>query len=153
MRTSATIDQPRDTQLWKARAYGWLWEIVRRTPDVAERSLVIVVAAPAGAIGLLLLWRAAKRAGNGNAALVLLVALLGFMCAQTMNTMAWQRYFEPIVLIVLAWLGSLVWQAATENAAPIQRRLMSIGPATLGALLLALSTLLLLVPMVRYAAC
>ena len=152
VRTSATIDQPRDTQLWKARAYGWLWEIVRRTPDVAERSLVIVVAAPAGAVGLLLLWRAAKRSGSGNAALVLLVALVGFVCAQTMNTMAWQRYFEPIVLIVLAWLGSLVWGSGTENAAPLQKRLTAIGPATLGAMLLALATLLLLVPMVRYAA-
>ncbi len=30
VRTSATIDQPRETQLWKSRAYSWLWEIVRR---------------------------------------------------------------------------------------------------------------------------
>ena len=59
-------------------------------------------------MGLLLLWSAAKRSGRGNEALILLVALLGFVSAQTMNTMAWQRYFEPIVLIVLAWLGALV---------------------------------------------
>lgn len=147
VRTSATIDQPRDTQFWKARAYGWLWEIVRRMPGIAERSVVITLAAPAGALGLLLLWRASKRAGHGNAALILVVALLGFVSAQTMNTMAWQRYFEPIVLIVLAWLGALVWRSAPAS----QRRLVAIGPATLGAMLLALSALLLVLPMVRYA--
>jgi|GEM_PF-855112 len=151
VRTSATIDQPRETQLWKSRAYGWLWEIVRRTPDVAERSVVITIASPAGAMGLLLLWRAAKRAGRGNEALILLVALVGFVSAQTMNTMAWQRYFEPIVLIVLAWLGALVWRATTENAAHLRRRLIWVCPALLAALLLGLSTLLLVVPMVRHA--
>jgi hypothetical protein len=150
--TSATIDQARDTQLWKSRAYGWLWEIVRRAPDVAERSVVITLAAPAGALGLLLLWRAARRAGHGNAALVLLVALLGFVSAQTMNTMAWQRYFEPIVLMVLAWVGAMVWPSVSRGDAWTRHRLMVAGPALLGLLLLLLSVLLLLVPMIRYAA-
>lgn len=151
VQTSSTIDQPRDTQLWKARAYGWLWEIARRTPDVAERSLVIVGAAAAGALGLLLLWRAAGRAGHARTALILLVALLAFTCAQTLNTMAWQRYFEPIVLVSLAWLSALIWPHAWQQAGALRRKLMLLGPAALGTLLMALSVLLLLLPMIRYA--
>ncbi len=149
--TSATIDQARETQLWKSRAYGWLWEIVRRAPDIAERSVVITLAAPAGAFGLLLLWRASKRAGRGNEALILLVALLGFVSAQTMNTMAWQRYFEPIVLIVLAWLGALVWRGVSDEPRGLDLRVRAAGPIVLGVVLFALSVLLLVIPMIRHA--
>lgn len=150
VQTSSTIDQPRDTQLWKARAYGWLWQIVRRTPDIAERSIVIAAGAAAGAIGLLLLWRGARRVGHARPALILLIALLAFTCAQTLNTMAWQRYFEPIVLIVLAWFGALIWKETWQAAPKLRRCFMAAAPLLLGTMMLALSTLSLLLPMVRY---
>ncbi len=66
-----------------------------------------------------------------------------------MNTMAWQRYFEPIVLIVLAWLGTLVWRR--RRTLRLRRRLIWSARLALAALLLGLSTLLLVVPMVRHA--
>jgi len=152
VQTSSTIDQPRDTQLWKARAYGWLWEIARRTPDVAERSLAIAGLAAAGALGLLLFWRGAQRSKHAKPALILLTALLAFACAQSLNTMAWQRYFEPMVLLTLAWLSALVWSESWREAGRTRRRLMLAGPLLLGVLLLSLSALLLLQPMVKYAA-
>lgn len=151
VRTASTIDMPRDTQMWKSRAYGWLWQIAQRTPDVAERSLLIAAAAGAGALGLLLLYRSARSAGQARPALVLLVAMLGFTCAQMMNTMAWQRYFEPLVLIALAWLGAMVWPSVYRDATMVHRRAMLIAPLALGAMLLALSVALLLLPMVRHA--
>ncbi|MFU8829298.1 MAG: hypothetical protein ACNA8P_07680 [Phycisphaerales bacterium] len=150
VKTAPTMDMPRDTQLWKARAYGWLWEIARRTPDVAERSLVIVAGAATGALALLLLWRAARRAGYATNALILLIALLAFACAQTMNTMAWQRYFEPIVLIALAWLGAILWPSTWKQASTLHRRVMLAGPTILATLLMALSLLLLIRPMLQH---
>ena len=72
-----------------------------------ERSPVIALGAAGGAVMILLLYRAARAAGNRAPALMLLLALLGWLCAQTANTMAWQRYFDPLVLIGLAMMGAL----------------------------------------------
>jgi hypothetical protein len=111
---------------------------------------VIVAGAATGALALLLFWRAARRAGHGANALILLIALLAFACAQTMNTMAWQRYFEPIVLIALAWLSAILWPSAWKQASVLHRRAMLAGPTILGALLMALSLLLLIRPMLQH---
>lgn len=90
------------------RSHGWIWELpVRQLPDVWGRSVVMTVGAPVGAVVLLLLWRRAREAGRGADGLLLLLTMLGWACAQAMNTMAWQRYFEPMVLIGLAMLCAL----------------------------------------------
>ena len=99
------------------RDYGWVWMIVRRVGDLIERvapgvaglhrSPVIIAGAAFGAVVVLLLYRGARSAGNRTPALMLLLALLGWLGAQTANTMAWQRYFDPITLIGLAMLGAL----------------------------------------------
>lgn len=90
------------------RSFGWIWEgPIRRFPDVGGRSLVVLAGAPVGALVLLLLWRRARAAGRSAEGTILLLTTLGWLCAQTLNTMAWQRYFEPMVLIVLAMLCAL----------------------------------------------
>ncbi len=114
---------------WKTRAYGWLWQLVERTPEVGGRSLVIAAAAPVGAIVLLVLFRSAREAGRGDQARVLLVALLGWVCAQSFNAMAWQRYFEPVILIGLAMLAALGMRALTPVA--WASRVAWLGPLAL----------------------
>ena len=92
----------------KVRDFGWIWRVpVKMLPDAAGRSPVVVLGAAFGAVVLLLLWRRARDAGRGPDGLLLLLAMLGWVCAQAMNTMAWQRYFEPMVLIGLAMLCAL----------------------------------------------
>jgi hypothetical protein len=95
------------TETWMPRSYGWLWRIVEKFPCIMERSIVITAAAPVGALILLLLFRAASAAGRRVPAAVLLLSLLGWLFAQTMNSMAWQRYFEPLITIALIWLASM----------------------------------------------
>ncbi len=124
---------PRTDYLWRERAYGPLWEVVRRVPAPGGRSLVLLALGPAGALGLLCLYRRAAEAGRGPQALVLLLGLSGWLAAQTMNSMAWQRYFEPMVLAALAWLAALGWPAARDSASPLVRRLMLAGPLLLAA--------------------
>lgn len=89
------------------RAFGSLWRAVELTPSVADRSLLITVFAATGGVVCALLYRAAERADRAGQAILLLLALLGWACAQSLNSMAWQRYFEPITLAFLAWLCAL----------------------------------------------
>lgn len=93
--------------VWISRSYGWLWRIIDKFPDVSERSLVITAGAPVGALVLLVMYRAARNAGRSIPARILLLSLLGWLMAQTFNSMCWQRYFEPILLIGLGWLAAL----------------------------------------------
>lgn len=89
------------------RAYGAVWKFVQLTPDVAGRSVVILGASIVGGALLGALWSAASRRGRGPAAALLLLSALGWTLAQSFNSMAWQRYFEPFLLVLLAWLVAL----------------------------------------------
>lgn len=89
------------------RGYGWLWAVSGKFPTFADRSPLFVLLAACGGAGLMLFWRAAKTNGRGNQAIVLLVGTLAWLCAQTTNPAAWQRYFDPMLLACLAWLTAL----------------------------------------------
>lgn len=117
-----------DPAIWKARTYGWVWRLVRIAPTVADRSLLLTLGAPIGALALVILVRSARDAGKGALAGVLVLTLLGWLLAQSMNAMAWLRYFEPTVLIGFAWLLLLGW-----NAHPATTR----GRIALGFIILA----------------
>jgi hypothetical protein len=86
---------------------GWLWELVRWSPTAFERSLLVPGLAVAGACTVLTLVYRASRAGRSREAIVLVVALAAWMAAQSANFQAWQRYFEPAILILLSWLIAL----------------------------------------------
>jgi hypothetical protein len=103
---------------FRPRANGWLWSpVVERTPDVAERSLAILALALAGGAVLYALHGAASRAGRGPQARLLLLSVLAWLAAQTMNSLAWQRYFEQMVLATLIWLGAMAAPAPAPNGA------------------------------------
>jgi len=105
-----------DGTRWNPRDNGWLWRpVVEQAPDLFGRtSVVILLLAPAGAVLLWLLRRAAVSAGRGAQANVLLLSTLGWLIAQSMNSLAWQRYFEPMALLVLAWLAAMALPRAAD---------------------------------------
>ena len=120
-----------DGTRWNPRDNGWLWKpIVKMAPDLFGRtSVVILLLAPLGAGVVWLLRQAAVSAGRGAPANVLLLTMLGWLGAQSMNSLAWQRYFEPMILMGLIWLAAMALPRGTE-----QRR---IRWAVAGALVLA----------------
>ena len=118
----------------KHRAFGALWRIVELTPAIGGRSLVLVVGAVVGGLVLGALWSAADRRGRGPISALLLLSALGWALAQSFNSMAWQRYFEPFLLVLLAWLVA----NARPSDAPAQRWRWA-GPIALGLIQLGLS--------------
>ena len=44
--------------------------------------------------------------GKGRVGIILGVAILGFIAAQSFNPQVMQRYFEPIFIVLLAWLAA-----------------------------------------------
>jgi hypothetical protein len=86
---------------------GWLWEAVRRSPGVLDRSILLTVLAIAGGLTIATLARRAVGRGRTRETVVLVVALASWMAAQSANFQVWQRYFEPTILILLSWLIAL----------------------------------------------
>jgi len=109
-------------------------------PYFADRSIVLIALAAIGAAMLPLFWRVLSRRDRW----VFAAALAGFILTQTLTALAWQRYVEPFVLILLAVAASRIDShhdrdhdhdrtGESPSAAPLW------GPAVL-ALLLAVVT-------------
>lgn len=118
---------------------GAIWELARRVPEIGGRAIIFPVACGVGAF---VLWRAVTRcraAGSGSGLLILGITSFGWMLAQAVNSQAWQRYCEPLVLIILAWLFAL---ARDHSSSPRS----AWGPVLLGAGLLGLSVIQVYLP-------
>ena len=107
---------------------GAYWMIVKAFPALGGRSIVIVAAAVVGAVLAAVLWIRAAEIRRGRQATIVLVSLLALMAVQAGNSQVWQRYFDPAILVALAWLISLGINRTRPHSA---------GRAVLGALLLA----------------
>lgn len=102
----------------KERAYGWFWQVVvRHTPDVSERSTAMALFAIVGGASLGVLWRRVREAGRTREGLTLALTALGWLLAQSANSMAWQKYFEQIMLVALSWGAALALSAQSKTPA------------------------------------
>ncbi len=98
---------PSSYDVQSGRWGGWLWEVVRRTPTVFDRSVVLIPLAIVGAATLATLWHRAETRVRARESGLIVIALFSWMAAQSANFQIWQRYFEPAILILLSWLIAL----------------------------------------------
>lgn len=88
---------PVTTYSHEAGRESGIWNLVPHAPVIAQRSVVMVGLSTLGG-ALLLTWCAAL---DRHDALIFGCAWIAFIAAQTVNTMAWQRYYEPFALMML----------------------------------------------------
>jgi len=92
--------------LHAGRFSGW-WGVIERAPVVGGRtSLLVLLAAPMGAIVL----AAALLGLTARARAVIGVSFLAFVAALTANYYCWQRYHEPFLLVLVPMLCVLQQQ-------------------------------------------
>jgi hypothetical protein len=103
-----------------------VWNLVRILPTYADRSvLIIVLSTLGGAMIGIMLGRLPRRD-----ALLWLMCWAGFVAAQTVNPSAFQRYYEPFVLIALALTVARIAQSSPNLPPP---KWAPIGPVILAA--------------------
>ena len=115
---------PVTTYSHEAGRESGIWNLVPHAPIVGQRSLAIVALSVLG--GAVLGWWSA--ALDRRDSVIFLVAWAAFIAAQTVNTTAWQRYYEPFVLMMLALTAVRVEREKWCLGA-------AIGPVLLAALL------------------
>jgi len=102
---------PVSTYNQDAGRFTGVWDIARRTPVVAGRSLFLVAAAAWGAAIIGLWFSALSRRDRW----MFLGAWAGFIAAQMPSMQAWQRYYEPFILLV--FMLAAVQAACSADAA------------------------------------
>ena len=140
-----TVAWPTAYNYHAGRWAGTIWSLVRVAPTIAGRSILFPPLAVSGAILLLLLWRGAAKAGNGHPASILFLGMLSWIIVGLANTMAFQAYFEPVLLIFIPWLASL---CASSPEIPTFNRWW-LGPSLLGMTQLILDILRLYLPVIQ----
>lgn len=127
---------PETTYSFDEGRYGGLWGLANRSPDfLGHTNTLIALLATCGA-GMLAAWLSGV---TTRQRWVLIAALVGFTLAMTNVHNAWQRYHEPMLLIMAGLMSALV--VASERGRPSEmkspriRAIRIAGPALLAALL------------------
>ncbi|MFI5379949.1 MAG: hypothetical protein ACHRHE_11675 [Tepidisphaerales bacterium] len=121
---------PESSYSFESGRSSGIWNIVRRLPVICNRSPLIVLLSALGG-GLSAAWIIALGRHRGT---ILLVAWAAFSLAHTTGANAWQRYFEPFVLMTLVLAAAWI----SGRTAP---RWALAGPAALALLLAAVTVL------------
>ena len=126
---------------------GLIWALVKLTPSLWDRSVILVPLTIGGAVILFLIWRSASVVGRGYPAALLMAAIFAFLLALSANRFAHQRYIEPSVIVALVWLISLTMTSATSAFVDASKiRLVYVGPALLAVIQFSIALVLLYRP-------
>lgn len=115
----------------EAGRYSGLWNAIGRLPTLADRSPVMLALAPAGGVMLAAIWLVLPR----RAGWIIIASVAGFAIAQSANHQAWQRYVEPMALIVLMLTAALASRPSAGERPVTTPRWAWLGPAALAVLL------------------
>ncbi|MFN0012008.1 MAG: hypothetical protein ACKVS8_10235 [Phycisphaerales bacterium] len=103
---------PLSTWSLEAGRYSGLWNLVKRLPTFADRSPVIILAAGLGAASLVLWWKACAPRER----IVLGAGLLAFTTAHSAQALVWQRYSEPLLLMLMSLTAAGITGRASGGA-------------------------------------
>ncbi len=110
------------------RYSGW-WNFVKLVPSIADRSPVFILGAIAGSI-VIPIWLSLV---SRRDIWIWVGALIAFTLAQSANHASWQRYHEPMLLIIITLI------IARSRILDSMRVRVLVGVLVMGAMMLALT--------------
>ncbi len=129
---------------------GWLWTLAAGMPVVAGRSLPLVAGATLGGLTAGAMLGLARAAGRERAAWLMLGFGVSFLAAYTANAQAFQRYFDPPVLLAIGWGLASACSARTE-AGPVAAARLATAALGVAAMQIVFAIATLYLPLVRLA--
>ena len=126
------------------RVGGWLWTLADRLPVVAGRSTVLLAGATLGGFTAGVFFGMLGSAGRSRAGWLMVGFAASFLAAYTANAQAFQRYFDPPVLLTLGWCLALTVGGVTSGGplTPARAACAGLGMAAMQAVF-AVATLYL----------
>lgn len=111
---------------------------------ISDRSVVLLLMAPLGAVVLLALVKRAHEAQRSGEGLALGLAVLCLMAVNTTNSQCWERYADLPLLVLIPWLAAVGLRGQDER----ERRGVLAGAVVLGLIQAGLSVPMVLLPLV-----
>lgn len=122
---------PHSSYSYDAGRYSGWWNIINKVPTIADRSPIFIVGSIAGALSLVV-WLSLSSVRDAWIWTGLMVA---FILAQSANHASWQRYHEPMLLIMIILILS------RSELSLQSRRSVLIGSVLLSIMLGAISVM------------
>lgn len=97
------------------RVGGWLWTLAEKSPVVLGRTVFLVFGSVLGGILLGAIAGLLREANNGRAVFMLFLFGASFLAASTVNSQAFQRYFDGPTLLFLGWSLVLTIRSTDSN--------------------------------------
>jgi hypothetical protein len=129
---------PVTTYDYEAGRRTGIWNIAARLPVIAGHTSPLLLV---GSIWGALVFAALISAQSLRTGLILLCTAAAYCAAMSASQETWQRYFDPMVLILLALLCAGAMITPAQHAPRLERTARIAGPAVLALLLLVQSTL------------
>ena len=104
-----------DSAFRQGRWGGPLWRVVEVGPTVRSHSLLLIVLVTLGGMAIARLALAASAAGQARRARLLAVALAAFVVAHLVVPRLFERYFDPLLLALLAWFTALALPSGAHS--------------------------------------
>ena len=111
------------------RTGGWLWTLADRLPVLASRSSLLLPGSVLGGLTAGLLLGLVSSAGRTRAGWLMIGFAASFLAAYTANAQAFQRYFDPMVLLAIGWTMLLASGAVSAGGILTPLRIASAGIA------------------------
>jgi hypothetical protein len=80
---------------------GYFWEIVKRLPQIFDRSIFFILLAPLGAAFIAIFYLKMRESAQGNKSLLWLSAVASWAITFVINRQLFHRYYEPMILVFL----------------------------------------------------
>ncbi|GFE69604.1 hypothetical protein [Chroococcus sp. FPU101] len=93
---------------------GWLWILVKSLPTVQDRSILFLFLSPLGTV-LMSLWYKVTTFNKNSNDLLILFSMIAWTIVGTSSMRTYQRYYEPLILITLAFLASRQMQYSKKS--------------------------------------
>lgn len=97
------------------RVGGWMWSLAEKSPVVLGRTVFLVFGSVLGGILLGAIAGLLREANKGRAVFLLFLFGASFLAASTVNSQAFQRYFDGPTLLFLGWSLVLTIRATDRN--------------------------------------
>ncbi|MDF1809618.1 MAG: hypothetical protein P1U42_07980 [Phycisphaerales bacterium] len=124
---------PESSYSYDAGRYSGWWNLINKLPVIAQRSPVYVLGSISGSV-LLVVW---FNLVNRRDAWIWIGAFIAFVLAQSANHASWQRYHEPMLLIMFL----LILARSNRVKRPeLSMRWLVIGSCALAGMLAVLTT-------------
>ena len=107
---------PHSTYNYAAHRYGGLWNYLHFFPAIKNRSFLILIMAPLGALMILAWSRAYKKNGLNRERILMGISLCAFMSAH-MISFPYQRHHEPFILMFLLLSASYIHKTSADRSA------------------------------------